>query len=101
MSKRSRARRFMRSVAARLRRLARPLAARTREGRRLVYEGDIYLRPAGRGVVLLDEHLKPDIDEWLEGWLDFDTGLLLANTAGRVRITVEYLGAAHGNPEDW
>lgn len=101
MSKRSRARRFLRTLGVRLRRIARPLAERTLAGRRLVYEGDIYLRPVGRGVVLLDEHLKPNIDEWLEAWLDHDSGLLPANTAGRVRITVQYLGAANSDPEAW
>jgi hypothetical protein len=96
MSTRSWVRRFLPNAGLRLCKLARPLV-----GPCVVYEGDIYLRPVGRGVVLIDELFKPELDEWLEQWLDHDTGLIPANTAGRVRITVEYLGGPSSGPEDW
>jgi hypothetical protein len=35
----------------------------------LVYEGSIYVRPIGRGIVLEDEQGKPHLDEWVETWL--------------------------------
>jgi len=33
---------------------------------RLDYEGEIYVRPIGRGIVLDDEPGEPYLDEWIE-----------------------------------
>jgi hypothetical protein len=35
----------------------------------LVYEGSIYVRPIGRGIVLRDKLGEPHLDEWIEAWL--------------------------------
>lgn len=35
----------------------------------LIYEGSIYVRPIGRGIVLEHEPGKPHLDEWVEAWL--------------------------------
>ncbi len=35
----------------------------------LTYEGSIYVRPIGRGIVLEYEPDKPHLDEWVEAWL--------------------------------
>jgi hypothetical protein len=92
MSNKGRARRFLSNVAGR------PLrSARLPGGQRLVYEGDIYLRPVGHRVLLLDVPFTPELDDWP----DQDVGLLRADTPVRARITVEYLGPARSDdPED-
>ena len=35
----------------------------------LIYDGSVYVRPVGRGIVLEDELDKPHLDEWIEAWL--------------------------------
>jgi hypothetical protein len=42
-----------------------------RKGRKnmLIYDGLVYVRPVGRGIVLEDELGKPHLDEWIEAWL--------------------------------
>jgi hypothetical protein len=52
-------------------------------------------------VVLIDEHLTPDVDEWLEAWLDFRTGVIRANTAGRSSPSTARLGVVVKVRVDW
>lgn len=35
----------------------------------LSYDGELDVRPVGRGIVLEDEPGKPHLDEWIETWL--------------------------------
>jgi len=55
------------------------------------FEGDVYIRPLGRGVCLGDEMI--DFEDWLPDAL----GIKYVSAGGetvRVRITVEYLDLA-------
>lgn len=70
-------------------------AQRRKTRKRLIYEGPVYVRPIGRGIVLDDERDEPHLDEWIETWLIevashryVSSGELRA----RLRIAVEYVG---------
>jgi hypothetical protein len=57
---------------------------------RLSYDGKIYVRPAGRGIVLEDEPGEPQLDDWIEIWLsEGGRGSLMSGFSTRIRIVVE------------
>jgi hypothetical protein len=58
---------------------------------RFMYEGDVYVRPVGRGVVL--EETKSDLVEEIERLVDTPLG---SGWEGRLRIVVEKLEAEAG-----
>lgn len=70
-------------------------AHRRKTRKRLIYEGPVYVRPIGRGIVLDDERSEPHLDEWIETWLievashRFVSG---GEFRARLRIVVEYVG---------
>jgi hypothetical protein len=56
----------------------------------LSYDGEIYVRPAGRGIVLEDEPGEPHLDDWIETWLaERGRGSLMSGFSTRIRIVVE------------
>jgi hypothetical protein len=56
----------------------------------LVYEGEIYVRPIGRGIALEELPGQPHLDDWLEAWLgERHPGRMLSGFSDRVRIVVE------------
>lgn len=59
-----------------------------------VYEGRVYVRPVGRGIVLLDTHT--DLDDWMAGALSAEvwTG---GGAYRQARITVERLPDQEGD----
>ena len=92
MSKRGRARRFLSNMGGRPGR-----SARVPSGQRLVYEDDIYLRPVGHRVLLLDVPFTPN----------FMTGLTMTwSSSARISrfgraSPWSYLGVARSDdPED-
>jgi hypothetical protein len=65
---------------------------------RLSYDGDLYVRPVGRGIVLEDEPGKPHLDEWIETWLaEIGPHSFMSGFSARVRIVVEAT-AGESNP---
>lgn len=61
----------------------------------LIYEGSIYVRPIGRGIVLEDEPGKPHLDEWLETWLievASHSSISGGGFRAHLRVVVEYVG---------
>jgi uncharacterized phage-associated protein len=74
----------------------------------LVYEGSVYVRPIGRGIVLEDEPGEPHLDEWIEAWLtksaphrltsgNFSTRLYIVVEDGRQRTQSRRLGSDRGS----
>lgn len=70
-------------------------AQRRKTRKRLTYEGPVYIRPIGRGIVLDDERDEPHLDEWIETWL-IEIASHRSVSGGefraRLRIVVEYVG---------
>lgn len=70
-------------------------AQRRKMHKRLIYEGPVYVRPVGRGMVLDDERGEPHLDEWIETWL-IEVASHRSVSGGefraRLRIVVEYVG---------
>lgn len=63
----------------------------------LSYDGVLYVRPIGRGIVLEDEPGKPHLDDWIETWLaEIGPHSLMSGFSMRVRIVVEI--ADESNP---
>jgi hypothetical protein len=60
----------------------------------LVYEGSIYVRPIGRGIVLEDEPGEPHLDDWIEAGLTKSTQHRLTSSglSTRLYIVVEDVG---------
>jgi hypothetical protein len=59
---------------------------------KIVYEGDVYVRPIGRGIMLEDEHCRPCLHQWIEAWLaERHPGHALGGYPERLRIVVEVL----------
>lgn len=57
---------------------------------KIVYEGDVYVRPIGRGIVLEQEPGRPHLGEWIEAWLgDYHPGYVTGGCDERLRIVVE------------
>jgi hypothetical protein len=56
--------------------------------RKVEYEGELYVRPLVRGILLTDLPDKPDIDEWVPSVLGLDNR---DGDRDRVRITIEPL----------
>jgi hypothetical protein len=62
----------------------------TSQPQRLSYNGKIYVRPVGRGIVLKDEPGEPHLDEWIETWLTEDgSSSFMSGFSTRIRIVVE------------
>jgi hypothetical protein len=56
----------------------------------IVYEGEVYVRPVGRGIALEDEVGRPHLDEWIERWLsELRPGRGFGGYRDRLRIVVE------------
>jgi hypothetical protein len=56
----------------------------------LSYEGAIYVRPIGRGIVLDDEPGEPYLDDWIETWLtENGSNGFMSGFSTRIRIVVE------------
>jgi hypothetical protein len=59
---------------------------------RLAYEGEVYLRPVGRGIVLEDDPDRASFDAWLETWLEqWHDGIATGGCSERLRIVIEKL----------
>lgn len=57
---------------------------------RISYEGEVYVRPIGRGIVLEDEPGEPHLDDWIETWLaQTGSNSFMSGFSTRVRIVVE------------
>lgn len=71
-------------------------AQRRKTRKRLVYEGPVYVRPIGRGIVLDDERAEPHLDEWIETWLSEVASHSSVRGGGEfrahLRVVVEYVG---------
>jgi hypothetical protein len=70
-------------------------AQRRKTRKRLIYEGPVYVRPIGRGIILDDERSEPHLDEWIETWLVEITSHRSVSGGefqARLRIVVEYVG---------
>lgn len=68
-------------------------AQRRKTRRRLVYEGPVYVRPIGRGIVLDDERAEPHLDEWIETWLsEVASHSSIPGFRAHLRVVVEYVG---------
>jgi len=70
-------------------------AQRRKTRKRLTYEGPVYIRPIGRGIVLDDGRDEPHLDEWIETWLiEVASGRSVSGGefCARLRIVVEYVG---------
>jgi hypothetical protein len=67
---------------------------------RLVYEGLIYVRPIGRGIVLEDEPGKSHLDDWLETWLTKSAPYRLTSSgfSTRLYIVVKDDSGTHPDP---
>jgi hypothetical protein len=62
----------------------------TSQRQRLSYEGEIYVRPIGRGIILDDEPGEPYLDDWIETWLTEDgSSSFMSGFSTRIRIVVE------------
>jgi hypothetical protein len=62
----------------------------TSQRQQLSYDGKIYVRPVGRGIVLEDEPGEPHLDDWIEIWLaESGRGSLMSGFSTRIRIVVE------------
>jgi hypothetical protein len=62
---------------------------------RLAYDGLVYVRPIGRGIVLNDERAEPHLEEWIETWLIEVASHSSVRGGGfraRLRVVVEYVG---------
>jgi transcriptional regulator with XRE-family HTH domain len=60
----------------------------------LHYEGPVYVRPLGRGIVLVNEPSEPLLDDWMEAWLaerDPHRPVSGGEFRARLRIVVEYV----------
>ncbi len=56
----------------------------------LSYDGKVYVRPIGRGIVLEDEPGEPHLDEWIERWLvQSRPGSFTRGFYTRIRVVVE------------
>lgn len=53
------------------------------------WEGDTYIRPAGRGVTLVAEDGHGDLDAAIERFFEDATGRVVSGDHARMRITVE------------
>jgi hypothetical protein len=73
-------------------------AQRRKTRRRLIYDGPVYVRPIGRGIVLNDERVEPHLDEWIETWLIEVASHSSVRGGGgfraRLRVVVEYVGGS-------
>jgi len=72
-------------------------AQRRKTRRRLIYDGPVYVRPIGRGIVLNDERAEPHLDEWIETWLIEVASHSSVRGGGfraRLRVVVEYVGGS-------
>jgi len=70
-------------------------AQRRKTRERLTYEGPVYIRPIGRGIVLDYERNEPHLDEWIETWLievASHRSVSGDEFRARLRIVVEYVG---------
>lgn len=70
-------------------------AQRRKTRKRLIYEGPVYVRPIGRGIVLDYERDEPHLDEWIETWLIEVASHRYVSSSelrARLRIVVEYVG---------
>jgi hypothetical protein len=70
-------------------------AQRRKTRKRLAYEGPVYVRPIGRGIVLDDGRDEPHLDDWIETWLiEVASGRSVSGGElhARLRIVVEYVG---------
>jgi hypothetical protein len=57
---------------------------------KLIYEGEVYVRPVGRGIVLEQEPRRPHLDDWVAEWLgDRHPGYLTGGCQERLRIVIE------------
>ena len=60
------------------------------ESERLVYEGEVYVRPVGRGIALEDHPDRAYLADWIETWLDrWHDGIVYQGCTERLRIVVE------------
>jgi hypothetical protein len=56
----------------------------------LVYEGEVYVRPIGRGIVLEEEPSRQYLDDWIELWLErWHEGIVTGGCSERLRIVIE------------
>jgi hypothetical protein len=64
----------------------------------LTYEGRVYVRPVGRGIVLSDEPGEPQIEDWIGRWIAQHTPVSEAGGAERrLRLVVERVDGDAGD----
>ncbi len=62
------------------------------ETNQLTYEGEVYVRPIGRGVVLEEHPDRAYLDDWIESWLEqWHDRILGGGCSERLRIVIEKL----------
>jgi hypothetical protein len=58
----------------------------------LTYEGEVYVRPVGRGVVLEEHPDRAYLDDWIETWLEqWHDCIIGGGCSERLRIVIEKL----------